>query len=178
MDPRYKNRSNRHADRSRSRTRGLGCRILGGPQKALLYKDLTLPSMSTTKRRTLYFLLGGLLLSIGTPAYLGLARPGMAGYLLNPIVFAAQSLPYFLAAGLWLPWRSARASTIGQVLAGPALAGCLSPVHPYDHRFMGYRWGHGRPWVLPDSNRHHSVPTSCLASRLWHPVAAPARTLG
>ena len=74
--------------------------------------------MTTTKRRTLYFLLGGLLLSIGTPAYLGLARPGMAAYLLNPVVFAAQSLPYLLAAGLWLPWRSARASTIGQVLAG------------------------------------------------------------
>ena len=74
--------------------------------------------MTTTKQRTLYFLLGGLFLSIGTPAYLGLARPGMAGYLLNPVVFAAQSLPYFIAAGLWLPWRSARANTIGQVLAG------------------------------------------------------------
>jgi len=98
---------------------GLGVEFWGGPQKAArLYKDLALPSMSTTKRRTLYFLLGGLLLSIGTPAYLGLARPGMAGYLLNPVVFAAQSLPYFLAAGLWLPWRFARASTIGQVLAG------------------------------------------------------------
>ena len=74
--------------------------------------------MTTTKRRTLYFLLGGLLLSIGTPVYLGLARPGMAVYLLNPVVFAAQSLPYLLAAGLWLPWRSPRAGTIGQVLAG------------------------------------------------------------
>ena len=73
--------------------------------------------MTTTKRRTLYFLVGGLLLSIGTPAYLGVARPGMAVWLLNPIIFAAQSLPYLLAAGLWLPWRSARASTIGQVLA-------------------------------------------------------------
>ena len=80
--------------------------------------DVALSSMTTTKRRTLYFLLGGLLLSIGTPVYLGLARPGRAVYLLNPVVFAAQSLPYFLAAGLWLPWRSARASTIGQVLAG------------------------------------------------------------
>ncbi len=74
--------------------------------------------MTTTKRRTLYFLLGGLLLSVGTPVYLGLARPGMAIYLLNPVVFAAQSLPYLLAAGLWLPWRSPRASTIGHVLAG------------------------------------------------------------
>src|SRR5262245_26375221 len=77
--------------------------------------------MTPTKRRTLYFLVGALMLSVGTPAYLGLARPGMAGYLLNPIVFAAQSLPYLLAAGLWLPWRSARAGTIGQVLAGVLL---------------------------------------------------------
>ena len=74
--------------------------------------------MTTTKQRTLYFLLGGLLLAIGTPIYLGLARPGMATYLLNPVIFAAQSLPYLLAAGLWLPWRSPRASAIGQVLAG------------------------------------------------------------
>ena len=77
--------------------------------------------MTTTKRRTLYLLLGGLLLSIGTPAYLGLARPGMAVYLLNPVVFAAQCLPYLIAGGLWLPWRSARASTIGQVLASVLL---------------------------------------------------------
>ena len=100
-------------------TQSICFRGAGTEQKALQPNiELKLPSMSTTKRRTLYFLLGGLLLSIGTPAYLGLARPGMAGYLLNPVVFAAQSLPYLLAAGLWLPRRSARASTIGQVLAG------------------------------------------------------------
>jgi len=73
--------------------------------------------MTTSRRRTCYFLLGGLLLSIGMPAYLGLARPGMSVYLLNPVIFAAQSLPYLLAAALWLPWRSPRASSIGQVLA-------------------------------------------------------------
>jgi hypothetical protein len=91
---------------------------LGVSYKPLPNTDQALSSMTTTKRRTLYFLLGGLLLSIGTPAYLGLARPGMAVYLLNPVVFAAQSLPYLLAAGLWLPWRSPRVGTIGQVLAG------------------------------------------------------------
>lgn len=74
--------------------------------------------MTTTKRRTLYFLLGGLVLAIGTPAYLGLTRPGMAAYLLNPEIIAAQSVPYFLSAGLWLPWRSPRAGAVGQVLAG------------------------------------------------------------
>ncbi len=74
--------------------------------------------MTTTKRRTLYFLLGGLVLSLGTPAYLGLTRPGMAGYLLNPEILGTQSVPYLLAAGLWLPLRSPRASAAGQVLAG------------------------------------------------------------
>ena len=74
-------------------------------------------SVTTTKRKTLYFLLGGLLLSIGTPTYLGLARPDVGFYLLQPTIFAVQSLPYLLAAGLWLPWGSPRASRIGQVLA-------------------------------------------------------------
>ena len=74
--------------------------------------------MTTTQRRTLYLLLGGLLLSIGTPACLALVRPGAAPYLLQPQVFAAQALPYLLAAALWLPWRSPRAGTIAQTLAG------------------------------------------------------------
>jgi hypothetical protein len=75
-------------------------------------------SVTKTKRKTLYFLLGGLLLAIGTPAYLGLARPEVGFYLLQPMIFAVQSLPYLLAAGLWLPWGSPRAGRIGQVLAG------------------------------------------------------------
>lgn len=103
----FRSLSNRYVSRGRGRLKAAWFNI-----------DVALSSMTTTKRRTLYFLLGGLLLSIGTPAYLGLARPGMAVYLHNPVVFAAQSLPYLVAAGLWLPWRSARASTIGQVLAG------------------------------------------------------------
>jgi hypothetical protein len=74
-------------------------------------------SVTTTKRKTLYFLLGGLLLSIGTPTYLGLTRPDVGFYLLQPTIFAVQSLPYILTAGLWLPRGSRRASKIGQVLA-------------------------------------------------------------
>ena len=140
--------------------------------------ELTLPSMSTTKQRTLYFLLGGLLLSIGTPAYLGLARPGMAGYLLNPVVFAAQSLPYLLAAGLWLPWRSARASTIGQVLAGLLL---LVASLLYIPMITGL-WTTGgrlrRLLVLADINRYRVIPCSRHASCLRHAVAAPAPPLG
>jgi uncharacterized membrane protein len=74
--------------------------------------------LTPTKRRTLYFLVGGLLLALGTPAYLALARPGLKNYLLQPSILAAQALPYLVAAGLWLPWPSPRVTTIGQVLAG------------------------------------------------------------
>jgi hypothetical protein len=73
--------------------------------------------MTTTKRKTLYFLLGGLLLSVGTPAYLGLARPNVAFYLHQPFIFAIQSVPFLVAAALRLPWRSPRAGRIGQVLS-------------------------------------------------------------
>ncbi len=48
--------------------------------------------MATPKRRTLCLLLGGLLLAIGTPVYLALARPGMRVYLLNPTIIAAQAV--------------------------------------------------------------------------------------
>jgi len=70
-----------------------------------------------TRRNTLYFILGGLVLAVGTPAFLALTRPDLRFYLLQPVVFAAQPIPYLLAAGLWLPWRSPRATRLGQGLA-------------------------------------------------------------
>lgn len=73
--------------------------------------------MIAPKRRTLYLLLGGLLLAVGTPVYLALARPGMRVYLLNPTIIAAQAVPYLLAAGLWLPWSPPRGGAITQALA-------------------------------------------------------------
>jgi hypothetical protein len=45
------------------------------------------------------------------------ARLAAPVYMLHPVIFAAQSLPYLLAAGLWLPWSSPRAGAIAQVLA-------------------------------------------------------------
>jgi hypothetical protein len=75
-------------------------------------------SVTTTRRRTLYLLLGGLLLSVGTPAYLALTRSGARFYLLHPAIFALQIIPYVLAAGLWLPWRSTRTRRIAVWLAG------------------------------------------------------------
>ena len=74
--------------------------------------------MTNTQRRTLYLLLSGLLLSVGTPLYIGLTRPDRAGYFLQPMIFALQAFPYLLAAGLWLPWRSPRAGAVAQTLAG------------------------------------------------------------
>jgi hypothetical protein len=82
--------------------------------------------MDAARRRTLYFLLGGLLLSVGTPVYLAVSRPGVAGYLLQPVILVSQVLPYLLGAALWLPPRSPRVSRIGMVLSGVlALSSCL-----------------------------------------------------
>ena len=70
------------------------------------------------KRKTLYFLLGTAALSIGTPAIVAATQPGERFYLLQPIVFGAQVIPNLVAAVLWLPWRSPRASKVALVLAG------------------------------------------------------------
>jgi putative effector of murein hydrolase LrgA (UPF0299 family) len=71
-----------------------------------------------TKLRTLYLLAGSAVLSIGTPAVVAMTQPGARFYLLQPIVFGAQVVPNLVAAALWLPWRSARASTVALILAG------------------------------------------------------------
>lgn len=70
-----------------------------------------------TKRRMLYLLAGSAALSIGTPAIVAATQPGARFYLLQPIVFGAQVIPNLVAAALWLPWRSARASKVGLLLA-------------------------------------------------------------
>jgi hypothetical protein len=71
-----------------------------------------------TKKKTVYFLLGSAVLSIGTPAIVAAIQPGARFYLLQPIVFVGQTIPHLVAAALWLPWRSARASKVGLILAG------------------------------------------------------------
>jgi hypothetical protein len=82
--------------------------------------------MDAARRPTLYFLVGGLLLSVGTPIYLAVSRPEAAGYLLQPAILVSQTLPYLLGAALWLPSRSPRVSRIGVVLAGVlSLSSCL-----------------------------------------------------
>ena len=73
---------------------------------------------TTTKQKTLYFLLGSAALSIGTPAVVAATQPGSRFYLLQTIVFGAQIIPNVVAAALWLPWRSPRASKVALVLAG------------------------------------------------------------
>jgi hypothetical protein len=71
-----------------------------------------------TKKKTVYFLLGSAVLSIGTPAIVAAIQPGARFYLLQPIVFGGQTIPNLVAAALWLPWRSARATKVGLILAG------------------------------------------------------------
>jgi putative effector of murein hydrolase LrgA (UPF0299 family) len=80
--------------------------------------DSELLFWTTTKLRTLYLLAGSAVLSIGTPAIVAATQPGARFYLLQPIVFGAQVVPNLVAAVLWLPWRSARASKVALILAG------------------------------------------------------------
>jgi hypothetical protein len=70
-----------------------------------------------TKRKTAWLLLGAALLSIATPIVVGLTQPGARFYVFQPMIFAGQVIPNLVAAGLWLPWRSARASKVGLWLA-------------------------------------------------------------
>lgn|SRR5690349_8289482 len=72
---------------------------------------------TVAKRKTLYFLLGSAALSIGTPAIVAMTQPGARFYLLQPMIFAAQTIPHLVAAALWLPWRSTRANGIALVLS-------------------------------------------------------------
>jgi hypothetical protein len=70
-----------------------------------------------TKRRTLYLLLASAALSVGTPAIVAATQPGARFYLRYPLIFGAQLVPSLVAAALWLPWRSARATRMGLILA-------------------------------------------------------------
>jgi len=70
-----------------------------------------------TKRRTLYFLFGSAALSVAAPALVAMTQPGARFYLLQPMIFAAQAIPNLVAAALWLPWRSARATRVTLLLS-------------------------------------------------------------
>lgn len=58
----------------------------------------------------------GMVLSTGTPLYLAVAR-GLETYLLHPLLFLAESLPFLLAGCLWLPYRERPRTSVGQGLA-------------------------------------------------------------
>jgi hypothetical protein len=82
--------------------------------------------MNAARRQTLYFLIAGLVFSVGTPISLALTQPSAAGYLIQPVIFIGASLPYLLGAALWLPSRTRRVSRIGLILSGVlALSSCL-----------------------------------------------------
>ena len=74
----------------------------------------------------MYFLIAGLVFSVGTPVTLALTQPSVAGYLVQPVIFIGAILPYLLGAALWLPSRTPRVSRIGLILSGVlALCSCL-----------------------------------------------------
>lgn len=83
------------------------------------------PFWTRTKVKTLYLLAGSAVLSIGTPAIVAATQPGARFYLLQPVVFGAQVVPNLVAAALWLPWRSARATKVGFILAGLLCGGSI-----------------------------------------------------
>jgi hypothetical protein len=72
---------------------------------------------TSPKRKTLRFLVGSAVLSIGTPAVVSMMQPGARFYLLQPMIFAGQAIPSLVAAALWLPSRSARGSRVALVLS-------------------------------------------------------------
>lgn len=65
-------------------------------------------------------LIAGLILSTGTPFYLAKSN-GLETYLLHPGLFLVASIPFVLAGGLWLPYRTQPATTAGQGVAGALL---------------------------------------------------------
>src|SRR4026207_1087793 len=79
--------------------------------------DTAKRSWNPTKLKTLYFLLGSAVLALATPIIVAITQPGARFYLLQSIVFTAQAIPTLVAAVLWLPWRSARATRVGLLLA-------------------------------------------------------------
>lgn len=79
----------------------------------------------TTRRRTLALLLAALVLAVGTPGFLALARDDLRGYLLHPAIFVMQATPYLLAGAFWLPFRTKPATTVAQWIAGALLLAAL-----------------------------------------------------
>ena len=73
--------------------------------------------MAATRTKAFSYILGGLLLAVGQPAISALTDPGQRFYMLQPLIYIWQPIPYVVAAALWLPWGSARAARVGLVLA-------------------------------------------------------------
>jgi hypothetical protein len=59
--------------------------------------------VNQTRRHALALLVAGLILALGTPAYLAYVDSGIRGYLLHPTLFLIQATPFGIAAVSWLP---------------------------------------------------------------------------
>jgi hypothetical protein len=84
--------------------------------------------VSGPKRRAAASLIGGLALALATPAYVATVAPYTAPYLLHPVIFVIQALPYVACAGLWLPWSSSWTDRPA-LFAGVALFGASLAVY-------------------------------------------------
>ena len=84
--------------------------------------------MQNPHRETLGLIAAGLLVAAGTPVLLSLRRPGLTFYLLQAPLVAIESVPYVVAAVLWLPPRSPDGVKIGRRLA-TVLCGAALLIH-------------------------------------------------
>jgi hypothetical protein len=73
--------------------------------------------LSHPKRWAAGLLLAGSVLAVATPGYLASAAPSLAGYLLHPVIFLAQLVPYAVCAAIWLPRRVPGAATVALTFA-------------------------------------------------------------
>jgi|KBSMisStaDraftv2_1062788.scaffolds.fasta_scaffold410796_2 hypothetical protein len=71
----------------------------------------------SARRSAAGLLFAGLLLAVGTPAYVAHAAPHLAVYLINPAILLVQAAPYVVCAVIWLPWRTPVARTPSLILA-------------------------------------------------------------
>ena len=71
------------------------------------------------------WLLGAFALAVGSPAILAVTHPSSRFYLLQPMIFVVQAIPYAVAAALWLPWRAPEATRLVHFLVRLLFVGAV-----------------------------------------------------
>lgn len=62
-------------------------------------------------------ILAAFVLAEVTPLYVVNAAPQMRTYLMHPMIFISQAIPFAVCALLWLPWKSASTAQGARILA-------------------------------------------------------------